>query len=88
MTQDNKRDSIAELVEQLMKKPASHLEDVSYTETISIYCKYCGSKNVVKNGSKGDIQYYLCRDCNHTFAGNNALPGMRYPPDRIGTRDT
>ena len=44
-----------------------------------------GSKNVVKNGSKGDIQYYLCRDCNHTFAGNNALPGMRYPPDRIAT---
>ena len=24
-------------------------------------------------------------DCNHTFAGNNALPGMRYPPDRIAT---
>ena len=55
--------------------PTVHLEDVSYTETISIYCKYCGSKNVVKNGSKNNLQYYLCRDCNHTFAGNNALPG-------------
>ena len=87
MTQDNKRDSIKELVAELIDKQpkTAHLEDVSYTETISIYCKYCGSKNVVKNGSKGDIQYYLCRDCNHTFAGNNALPGMRYPPDRIAT---
>jgi transposase-like protein len=85
MTQDNKRDSIEELVAQLFKKPDAHLEDVSHTETISIYCKYCGSKNVVKNGSKNNLQYYLCRDCNHTFAGNNALPGMRYPPDRIAT---
>ena len=42
MTQENKRDSIEELVEELMKKPTASLEDVSYTETISIYCKYCG----------------------------------------------
>ena len=65
--------------------PTAHLEDVSYTETISIYCKYCGSKNVVRNGTKGNLQYYLCNDCQHTFAGNNALPGMCYPPDRIAT---
>jgi transposase-like protein len=66
-------------------EPSAHLAEVSYTETISIVCKYCGSKNVVKNGSKNNLQYYLCRDCGHTFAGNNALPGMRYPPDRIAT---
>ena len=87
MTQDN--DAISKIVEELFQKQAKYktaeLNDVTYTEIISIYCKYCGSKNVVKNGSKGDIQYYLCRDCNHTFAGNNALPGMRYPPDRIAT---
>ncbi|MBI4286664.1 MAG: IS6 family transposase [Chloroflexi bacterium] len=59
------------------------LAEVSYTQTITITCKHCGSKNVVKYGKKGDIQYYLCRDCGRTFAGNNALPGMKYPPDQI-----
>ena len=90
MTQDKPKDAIDKIVEELMKRPSkpipmAHLEDVTYTQTISIVCKYCGSKNVVKYGTKGDIQYYLCNDCQHTFAGNNALPGMRYPPDRIAT---
>ena len=53
--------------------------------TEAITCKYCGSTNVVKYGKKGDTQYYLCKDCGHTFAWNNALPGMRYPPDQIAT---
>jgi transposase-like protein len=30
-------------------------------------------------------QYYLCHDCNRTFAGNDALPGMRYTPEQIAT---
>jgi transposase-like protein len=41
---------------------------------------------VVKNGVRsGNIQYYLCRDCGRGFAGNNALEGMKYPPDQIAT---
>lgn len=67
------------------KVPEAQLADVSYTQIIDILCKFCGSKRVVKYGKKGDTQYYLCRDCKRTFAGNNALPGMRYPPDRIAT---
>lgn len=60
------------------------LEQVSYTSTCTVTCKFCGSKNVVKNGvRKGNIQYYLCRDCGRAFAGNNALEGMKYPPDQI-----
>jgi len=55
------------------------------THITTILCKYCGSKNVVKYGKKGDTQYYLCKDCNHTFAWNNTLPGMRYPPYQIAT---
>ncbi len=61
------------------------LSDVSYTKTITITCKYCGSKNVVKNGTKAGYQYYLCRACGHAFSGNDALPGMRFPPDRIAS---
>ena len=76
---------------KLFDKPRSKLADVANLAEVSIItktdvtCKYCGSKNVVKNGTKGEYQYYLCRDCGHTFAGNNALPGMRFPPDRIAT---
>jgi putative transposase len=53
------------------------------TETVLITCKYCGSDNVVKYGKRGATQYYWCKDCNHTFAWNNALPGMRYPSEQI-----
>ncbi len=63
----------------------AELSDVSYTQTITITCKYCGSKNVVKNGTKAGYQYYLCRACGHAFSGNDALPGMRFPPDRIAS---
>lgn len=60
------------------------LEQVSYISTCSVTCKFCGSKNVVRNGVRaGNIQYYLCRDCKRAFAGNNALEGMKYPPDQI-----
>lgn len=41
---------------------------------------------MVKNGVRtGNIQYYLCRACGRAFAGNNALEGMKYPPDQIAT---
>ncbi|MFC1860730.1 IS6 family transposase [Chloroflexota bacterium] len=61
------------------------LTEVTYTQTITITCKHCGSKNVVKYGTKAGYQYYLCHDCRRTFAGNNALPGMKYPPDQIAS---
>ncbi len=63
--------------------PTVSLEQVSRTTTCSILCKFCGSKNVVKNGMKNHVQYYLCRNCGRAFAGNDATPGMHYPPDRI-----
>lgn len=56
---------------------------VSNATIHSVVCKYCGSKNAVKYGKRRRVQYYLCRDCGHTFAGNNALPGMRFPPEQI-----
>ena len=64
-------------------KPKAELNDVTVVTTTNITCKYCGSKNVVKNGTKGNYQYYLCRNCGHAFAGNDALPGMKFPPDQI-----
>ncbi len=70
---------------QLFEKHPAKLAEVTITTTTDVTCKHCGSKNVVRNGTKAGYQYYLCRDCGRTFAGNNALPGMKYPPDRIAT---
>jgi transposase-like protein len=62
---------------------ATILSNVTYIKTITILCKFCGSENVVKYGKKHGVQYYLCRDCHHTFAGNDAIPGMRYSSEQI-----
>ncbi len=53
------------------------------SETIT--CKHCGSANVVKYGTKEGTQYYRCKECKRTFAWNECLSGMRYPPDQIAT---
>ena len=66
--------------------PLASMEQVTYTTTHTIRCKFCGSENVVKNGVRaGNIQYYKCRNCNRAFAGNDAMEGMKYPPDQIAT---
>jgi transposase-like protein len=46
-------------------------------------CKFCGSKNVVRYGRHGDIQYWWCKDCNRKFADNAALPKMQTPVEQI-----
>ena len=61
---------------------------VDRTITCAVTCKHCGSDNVVKYGKKGGTQYYLCRSCSRTFAGNDALPGMRFPPNQIAAAIT
>ena len=66
--------------------PAASMEQVSFTTTCTVRCKFCSSENVVKNGVRtGNIQYYKCRDCGRAFAGNNALEGMQYPPEQIAS---
>jgi len=80
-----------ELAKKIHVEPVSsaNLEQVNYTSTCTVKCKFCDSPNVVRNGVRsGNIQYYLCHKCGRTFAGNNALEGMKYPPDRIATAIT
>ena len=61
------------------------LRQVVATEPTYVLCKFCGSKDVVKDGVRSGVQYYWCKACQRKFAGNQALPGMRVPPDRIAT---
>lgn len=49
-------------------------------------CKYCQSESVVKNGSRGGMQRYLCKGCGHKFFDNqNELPRMRTNTQAIVT---
>jgi len=63
------------------------MNQVDFVENISvtIVCKFCGSPNVIKFGVKNNVQYYWCKRCKRKFASNNALPGMRFPPDQIAS---
>jgi transposase-like protein len=56
------------------------------TKAISVdmpRCKFCQSTNVVKNGKRNDVQYYICKDCGRGFVYNRGLPHMRYPLDIV-----
>jgi putative transposase len=56
------------------------------TKAVSIdmpQCKFCHSTNVVKNGVRNGVQYYLCKDCGRGFVHNKGLPGMRYPMEIV-----
>jgi len=46
-------------------------------------CKFCGSTDVVKNGTRNGVQYYLCKNCGRGFVYNRGLPHMRYPIDIV-----
>ena len=46
-------------------------------------CKFCQSANVVKNGKRNGVQYYLCKNCGRGFVYNRGLPHMRYPIDVV-----
>jgi transposase-like protein len=60
----------------------SHI--ATYTETVAIWCKYCGSPDIVKYGFQNDIQQYLCKKCGRKFAEKDTLEGKHYTTKEIG----
>jgi transposase-like protein len=40
-------------------------------------CKYCGSENVVKNGSAKGVAIFKCKVCGHRFTEGSDFPKMR-----------
>lgn len=57
---------------------------IGKSEVIMPTCKFCGSTDLVKNGHRKGIQYWLCRRCGHGFVDNKGLVGGRYPIDTMG----
>lgn len=53
--------------------------DRQTTTHTNIQCKFCGSTDLVKNGTYKGIQRWLCRSCRRGFVNNKALPKMKYP---------
>lgn len=48
-------------------------------------CKYCGSDNVVKNGTRNGEQRYLCLTCGRRFTNPDSPEGMKYPAVHIAS---
>jgi putative transposase len=69
-------------------KVAKVLEDIvqmSIDMATGRVCKFCGSMNIVRNGTRGGTQYWLCRNCGRGFVDNDALPKMKYPMKAIAS---
>jgi len=52
---------------------------------IEVTCKYCKSKNIVKYGKVGDVQYLWCKDCQRKFTELDTLPNMKTPIKEISS---
>jgi len=50
---------------------------------LTVKCKYCKSKNVIKYGHYKATQLWLCKDCKHKFTDNQAIPGLRTPSNQM-----
>lgn len=50
-------------------------------------CPKCGSGRVVRNGTRGARQLYLCRNpgCGKRYGEGGAVGGCTYPPEAIGS---
>jgi transposase-like protein len=48
-------------------------------------CKYCGSHNIVRNGSFRQVQRYLCRSCNRGFTHPDSLPKAQFSVPIMGS---
>jgi ribosomal protein L37AE/L43A len=65
---------------RLIKAMGDYIKDSESTLPI---CKYCGSTDVVKNGHRKGVQYWLCKHCGHGFVDNKAIPRSRFPTDIV-----
>ena len=50
-----------------------------------VYCKNCGSNNVVKKGIYKGVQRYFCKECKRKFKGDTDLFHMKTPSEQISS---
>ena len=87
MTDDKPKPKItAEDIARLFKKrDMAYLEERHYTEPEPIRCKWCGSVDIMKYGSRKGVQEYICQKCGRKFIAKDAPYKKQTPTEQIGT---
>lgn len=65
-------------------RDTGRLEEHHYTEPEPIRCKWCGSVDIMKYGSRKGIQEYICQKCGRKFTANEAPYRKQTPIEQIG----
>lgn len=71
-----------------IRKAAKVLEDIiklSLDIERDIRCKFCNSRDIVRNGKRRGTQYWLCKNCGRGFVDNKALPKSKYPVETVAS---
>lgn len=68
---------------KLLTQPAT-LAEHHYTEPQPIRCKWCGSEDIMKYGSRKGVQEYICQKCGRKFTAKDAPYKKQTPAEQIG----
>ena len=62
----------------------AHLRRAIYTEPQLIACKWCGSTDIMKRGTRKGVQNYICKSCGRVFIAKDAPYHMQTSVEQIG----
>lgn len=80
-----KERQIEEAIQLITQSSAmAELSDHHYTEPQPIRCKWCGSEDIMKYGSRKGIQEYICQKCGRKFTAKDAPYKKQTPTEQIG----
>jgi putative transposase len=69
---------------KLFEKPVAELAEHHFTEPEPIVCKWCGSTDIMKYGTRNGVQEYICLKCKRKFNTKDAPYKMRTAVEQIG----
>ena len=64
--------------------PVAELAEHHYTKPQPIRCKWCGSADILKYGTRNGVQEYICMKCKRKFKAKDASYKMRTTVEQIG----
>jgi putative transposase len=81
LEKQNESINIADLLESV---PMARLEEHHFTKPEPIRCKWCGSTDIMKYGSRKGVQEYVCQRCGRKFTAKDAPYKKQTPTEQIG----
>jgi putative transposase len=73
-----------ELKKAAQQPETAYLEEHHFTEPEPIHCKWCGSVDVMKYGSRKGVQEYICQKCGRKFIAKDTPFKSQTPAEQIG----